>query len=165
MPLTGTSGIPSESHSLEQARVTRTRHAGPMPYEELAAALTPLLSYTDVTTAQVLDAVLAAYNQARGEQLTAATLDKDAAARLRLYLVEAEMSGEGPTLFHRPRRLGHLPPYPDTACKQSVLLQRGCDACPDGNEFPVTSSPARITTAARDYRDRSAPHQRPPRRP
>jgi hypothetical protein len=76
-----------------------------MPYEELFAALDPLLGRTAVTTAQVLDAVLVAYNQTTGEGLTAARFDEEAAARLRLYLVEAEISATGPTLFHRPRML------------------------------------------------------------
>jgi hypothetical protein len=107
----------------------------------MAAALDPLLGDAEVTTGQVLDAVLGAYNQASGEELTAATLDKEASPRLRLYLVEAEMSGEGPTLFHRPRVLGRLPLYADTASKLSVMLQRGCDARPDGNEFPPSTFP------------------------
>ena len=60
---------------------------------------------------------------------------------MRLYLVQAEMSGKGPTLFHRPRIVRHLPLYADTASKLSVMLQRGCDACPDGNEFPTRTFP------------------------
>ena len=46
-----------------------------VPYEELAAALGPLQGRADVTTAQVLDAVLVAYNRASGEKLTAVTLE------------------------------------------------------------------------------------------
>jgi hypothetical protein len=112
-----------------------------MPYEELLAALNPLQGRTDVTTAQVLEAVLLAYNQATGEGLAAATLDEEASARLRLYLVEAEINGTGSTLFHQSRILDHLPLYPDTASKLNVMLQRRCTVCPDGNEFPPSTFP------------------------
>ncbi len=106
-----------------------------MPYEELLAALNPLFGRSDVSTAEVLDAVLGAYNATSGESLTAETLDPEAAERLRQYLREAEMNPEGPSLFHKPRILDHLPLYPDTAAKLSMLHQRACHVCPPGDEF------------------------------
>lgn len=112
-----------------------------MPYEELLAALNPFVRRSDVSTAEVLDAVLGAYNATSGESLTAETLDAEAAERLRRYLLEAEMNAEGPSLYHKPRILDHLPLYRDTAAKLSMLHQRACHVCLAGDESPPAMFP------------------------
>jgi hypothetical protein len=119
------------------------RHYVQMTGELLHAALRPLAGRTDVTTSEVLIAVITAFNRETGASIDPASLSVDDRERLREYIVRSHMEG-GASLFHRTARLDRLPLYPDTAAKLSWLHQHRCAVCPEGDEFATNTFPVGV---------------------
>jgi hypothetical protein len=111
-----------------------------MTGEQLHQSLLPLLGRRDVTTTDVLRAVVEAFNTEESASLDPADLADEDRSRLRDYIVRSEMFGPA-TLYHRVPRLDRLPLFEDAATKASWLHQRPCGMCPDGNEFPPEMFP------------------------
>lgn len=97
--------------------------------------LAPLYGREDLSTREVLEAVLAAYEADTGIVLNPDDVTAEQQEALRLYVVERNWKSEG-SLFHKPNVMKHLPLFADMADKVGWLHQHPCIVCPHVEDGP-----------------------------
>jgi Holliday junction resolvase RusA-like endonuclease len=114
-----------------------------MTGDHLARLLDPLSGRVAITSAELLEAVVAAFNGESGSHIDASSLGDAEREALRGYLIKS-MLESGTSLYRDVRMPGHLPLYEDTAAKMSWLHQRPCLVCPLGDEIPLHTFPVGV---------------------
>lgn len=118
-------------------------HSVGMTGDSLERMLDPLRGMPDVTSAEVLAALIEAYKMDYGTDFDASHLGETGREQLHSYLVESLVDGKSTLLYKKPA-LTHLPLYESTAAKVSWLQQHPCTICLPGGELHPVAFPVGV---------------------